>query len=99
MFLLKSVSMYSIPAGSVFLLACRLRIKKKILIRCSLRCCPLMDAGSVSGYQFRRTCSSLVRKFTDDEAYLEQELKHALPCEQCLALISEHMTGKLVNES
>ncbi len=32
----------------------------------------------------RQICSSLVRKFTDDE---------------CLALIPEHMTGKLVNES
>ena len=49
--------------------------------------------------KIRKICSSLVRKFTADEAYLEQELKHALPRVQCLALIPEHMTGKLVNES
>ena len=49
--------------------------------------------------KIRQICSSLVRKFTADEAYLEQELKHALPRVQCLALIPEHMTGKLVNES
>ena len=47
----------------------------------------------------RKICSALVRKFTDDEAYLEQELKLALSRVQCLALIPEHMTGKLVNES
>ncbi|WP_303817556.1 pyridoxamine 5'-phosphate oxidase family protein [Selenomonas ruminantium] len=49
--------------------------------------------------KIRQICSSLVRKFTNDEAYLEQELKHALPRVQCLALLPEHMTGKLVNES
>jgi nitroimidazol reductase NimA-like FMN-containing flavoprotein (pyridoxamine 5'-phosphate oxidase superfamily) len=43
--------------------------------------------------------TALVRKFTDDEAYLEKELKHALPRVQCLALVPEHITGKLVNES
>ncbi len=44
-------------------------------------------------------CTNLVKKFTDDEAYLQHELKHALPRVQCLELIVEHMTGKLVNES
>ena len=47
----------------------------------------------------REIGTALVRKFTDDEAYLEKELKHALPRVQCLALVPEHMTGKLVNES
>ena len=28
-----------------------------------------------------------------------KELKHALPGVQCLALVPEHITGKLVNES
>ena len=41
----------------------------------------------------------LVKKFTDDEEYLQKELKNALPRVQCLELIPEHMTGKLVNES
>jgi len=39
------------------------------------------------------------KKFTDDEEYLEKELKNALARVQCLELIPEHMTGKLVNES
>ena len=47
----------------------------------------------------REIGTALVKKFTDDEAYLEKELKHALPRVQCLALVPEHMTGKLVNES
>ena len=44
-------------------------------------------------------CTNLVRKFTDDEEYLQHELTHALPRVLCLELIIENMTGKLVNES
>ena len=44
-------------------------------------------------------CTRLVRKFTDDEEYLERELANALDRVQCLELTVEHMTGKLVNES
>ena len=47
----------------------------------------------------REICTALVRKFTDDEEYLEKELKNALPRVQCLEFEPEHMTGKLVNES
>ena len=41
----------------------------------------------------------LQKKFTDDEEYLMKELQNAFPRVQCLELIPEHMTGKLVNES
>lgn len=47
----------------------------------------------------REFCINLARKFTDDEEYLEKELKYSLPNVQCLELIPEHITGKLVNES
>ena len=47
----------------------------------------------------REICTALVRKFTDDEAYLQKELTNAFPRVCCLELIPEHMTGKLVNES
>ena len=47
----------------------------------------------------RKICTALVRKFTDDEEYLQRELTHALPRVQCLELTIDHMTGKLVNES
>ena len=47
----------------------------------------------------RKICTKLVQKFTDDQEYLEKELKNALPRVQCLELEIEHMTGKLVNES
>lgn len=47
----------------------------------------------------REICTNLCRKFTDDEEYLQKELKNALPRVQCLELTPEHMTGKLVNES
>lgn len=47
----------------------------------------------------RKICTHLVSKFTDDEEYLEKELKNALQRVQCLEMSIEHMTGKLVNES
>ena len=47
----------------------------------------------------REICTNLCRKFTDDEAYLEKELKNAFPRVCCLELVPEHKTGKLVNES
>ena len=43
--------------------------------------------------------TNICRKFTDDEEYLQKELNNALPRVQCLELIPEHMTGKLVNEA
>lgn len=43
--------------------------------------------------------TNLCRKFTDDEAYIEHEIKNALPRALFLELTPEHMTGKLVNES
>ncbi len=46
-----------------------------------------------------RICSELTKKFTDDEEYLKQEIKNSFRNVQCLELIPEHMTGKLVNES
>ena len=42
---------------------------------------------------------NLCLKFTDDEAYIEHELRNSLPRVQCLELTIDHMTGKLVNES
>lgn len=47
----------------------------------------------------REICSNIVRKFTDDEAYLQAELERSFPRVNCLELKIEHMTGKLVNES
>lgn len=46
-----------------------------------------------------RVCSNLCRKFTEDEEYLERELKSAGDRVLCLELRPEHMTGKMVNES
>ena len=47
----------------------------------------------------REICTNLVRKFTDDEEYLQKELTNAFPRVNCLELTIEHMTGKLVIES
>ena len=44
-------------------------------------------------------CTNLLRKFTDDEEYIQRELTSAFPRVCCLELNIEHMTGKLVNES
>ena len=46
-----------------------------------------------------KIATGLCRKFTDDDAYLQKELTHALPRAAFLELTPEHMTGKLVNES
>lgn len=47
----------------------------------------------------REICTALCRKFTDDEEYLQKELKNSFPRVCCLELTPEHMTGKLVNEA
>ena len=47
----------------------------------------------------RRIAVGLCRKFTDDEAFLQKELVNAMPRAAFLELTSDHMTGKLVNES
>ena len=41
----------------------------------------------------------LKQQISDDEEFLENEMKNALPRVQCLQLILEHMTDKVVNES
>ena len=46
-----------------------------------------------------KICENLCRKFTDDEKYIADELRRSGPNVLCLELKSEHMTGKLVNES
>lgn len=47
----------------------------------------------------KEICIKLLKKFSDDEAYIEHEMKNAFPRVNCLELIPEHMTGKLVCES
>ncbi len=49
--------------------------------------------------KIREIGENLLRKFTDDEAYIQSEIQNALPRARCLELTIEHMTGKLVNES
>ncbi len=46
-----------------------------------------------------RICSELTKKFTDDQDYLDKEIKNSFRNVQCLEFVPEHMTGKLVNES
>lgn len=43
--------------------------------------------------------AELSRKFTDDEAYISKEIKQSGPGTLLFALVPEHMTGKIVNES
>ena len=46
-----------------------------------------------------KICRELCGKFTEDQEYIEHEVKHAGPHVLCLECTPEHMTGKLVNES
>lgn len=49
--------------------------------------------------QTEEICRNLGRKFTDDTAYLEEELRRSGPAVLCLRLRPEYMTGKRVKES
>lgn len=44
-------------------------------------------------------CRELAHKFTDDEAYIADEIQRSLRHVLCLELIPEHMSGKRVKES
>ncbi len=46
-----------------------------------------------------RICEKLSRKFTSDEAYIAREIERSGPGTLLFALVPEHMTGKIVNES
>ena len=46
-----------------------------------------------------RIAARLSRKFTDDEAYIQREIKTYGPATAMFALVPEQMTGKLVNEA
>ena len=46
-----------------------------------------------------KICRELCGKFTEDQEYIEDEVKHAGPRVLCLEFTPEHMTGKLVKES
>ena len=47
----------------------------------------------------RKICSELTKKFTDDQDYLDKEIKNSFRNVQCLEFVPEHMPGKLVNET
>lgn len=46
-----------------------------------------------------RISEELSHKFTDDETYIQKEIKNAGPRTLMFALVPEYMTGKLVNEA
>ncbi len=46
-----------------------------------------------------RIAEKLSRKFTDDDAYIQREIKQSGPATLMFALVPEHMTGKIVNEA
>ncbi len=56
-------------------------------------------AGDRCGKSELEICTNLCRKFTEDTAYLEHELRHSGPNVLCLVLKPEHITGKKVKES
>lgn len=49
--------------------------------------------------QIAKMCTSLCHKFTEDEAYIQDELDNYASRVLCLELTPEHITGKLVKES
>ncbi|MCR5666137.1 MAG: pyridoxamine 5'-phosphate oxidase family protein [Eubacterium sp.] len=46
-----------------------------------------------------RIATQLCHKFTQDEAYIQHELKHSGPATLMYALTPEHICGKIVNEA
>lgn len=49
--------------------------------------------------QVKEICTQLCLKFTDDQNYIDHELKYSGLSVQCFELIPEHITGKTVKES
>ena len=47
--------------------------------------------------RMREICTLLTKRFTDDDEYLQRELRDSFKNVKCLELIPEHTTGKLVN--
>ena len=46
-----------------------------------------------------RISEELSHKFTDDDEYIQYEIRHSGPGTLMFALVPEYMTGKIVNES
>ena len=46
-----------------------------------------------------RISEALSRKFTDDDEYIQSEIERSGPGTLVFALVPEHITGKIVNES
>ena len=47
----------------------------------------------------KKICTQLCLKFTNDQDYIDHELKYSGPSVQCFELIPEHICGKIVKES
>ena len=47
----------------------------------------------------KEICTELCLKFTNDQDYIDHELKYSGPSVQCFELIPEHISGKSVKES
>lgn len=49
--------------------------------------------------EIERLCRILSGKFTDDQAYVDREIRESLRHTRCLELSVDHMTGKRVREA
>ena len=49
--------------------------------------------------KIKEICTQLCLKFTNDQDYIDHELKYSGPSVQCFELVPEHITGKIVKES
>lgn len=47
----------------------------------------------------KEICTKLCLKFTNDQDYIDHELKYSGPSVQCFKLIPEYMTGKNIKDS
>lgn len=69
----------------------------------ALNICSVVVFGRIEFVEDRETvyriCEKLSRKFTSDEAYITREIERSGPGTLLFALVPEHMTGKIVNES
>ena len=49
--------------------------------------------------KIKEICTQLCLKFTNDQDYIDHELKYSGPSVLCLEFVPEYMTGKIVKES
>ena len=74
--------------------------KMDCLKQCDKASFCVMDKGfKKDGDKVKEICTQLCLKFTNDQNYIDHELKYSGPSVQCFELIPDYISGKIIKES